>query len=117
MWRSGGGPVGSICRRCQLGRLGYQDLQAVRHMGLLAHLSEWMGRREVVPAELGAESIAEFFLERRRSGHRWLVTPRAARPLLAYLRQAKVVPMGSPVPRSARSMISWIATEGSCWTS
>src|SRR5712692_6490470 len=89
MWRSGGGPVGSICRLCQLGRLGYQDLQAVRHMGLLAHLSEWMGRREVVPTELGAESIAEFFLERRRSGHRWLVTPRAARPLLAYLRQAK----------------------------
>jgi RHS repeat-associated protein len=72
----------------ELAGLGYQRGHAVKQMRLLAHLSEWIGQREVAPAELSAECVAEFFLERKQSGKRQLFTPRAGRALLAYLRQA-----------------------------
>ena len=76
----------------ELAGLGYQRGHAVKQMRLLAHLSEWIGQRKVAPAELSAECVAEFFLERKQSGQRQLFTPRAGRALLAYLRQAGVIP-------------------------
>ena len=33
--------------------------------------------------KLGTEQLAAFFSERKAPGHRWSVTPRSARPLLA----------------------------------
>lgn len=83
----------------QLGRLGYKNYQANRQMGLVAHLSGWMVERGICPGELSTEMVDDFFCERRRLGHAWLITAMAARPLLGFLREANVVPVPSrPAP-------------------
>lgn len=74
-----------------LGRLGYEDDQARKHMLVLDRLSGWMGERGMTPGELSTQVVDEFFGERRRLGHVWLITPRAAEPLLGFLREAGVL--------------------------
>ncbi|MCA1702808.1 MAG: site-specific integrase [Actinobacteria bacterium] len=76
----------------QLGRLGYKEEQANKHVRVLADLSEWMGRRGICPIELSSEIVEDFFCERRQLGHAWLITGMAAKPLLGFLRAANVVP-------------------------
>ena len=83
----------------QLGRLGYQDEQANKHVRVLAELSGWMAQRGVCSSELSSEIVEGFFCERRQLGHAWLMTGMAAKPLLGFLRGANVVPEPSrPVP-------------------
>lgn len=84
--------------REHLRAMGYKERQIGRHIELAADMSEWMMGRRVPLAGLTAEHVAGFFAE-RRAGHRWLTTPRAAGPLLGYLRSGGVV-LSSPPPSS-----------------
>jgi integrase/recombinase XerD len=81
--------------------LGYRQLQTDRHAQLAADISGWMQRRSMAVAELTAESLSEFFAERRRAGHRWLLSTRAAAPLLGYLRASGAVPVVPAFPPSS----------------
>jgi integrase/recombinase XerD len=85
-----GGPLAEYADgyRCELKRLGYKDDQAGKRMIVVAEMSAWMQRGGIGTAELSAVLLEEFFDERRRRGHRWLVTTRSAAGLLAWLRDA-----------------------------
>ena len=77
--------------REELRRLGYKDDQLNKHMLVLGHLSGWMAERGTSPGELSTQVVEDFFAERRRLGHVWLITPLAAKPLLEFLRTAGVL--------------------------
>ena len=82
--------------RERLHDLGYQDLQIGRHLCLAADISAWMHQRGVALTGLTAQCLADFFAERRRAGHRRLLSPRAAEPLLGHLRAAGVAATAPP---------------------
>lgn len=75
---------------------GYTPHGAIKQLHLFAHLSRWLDAEGLGLADLDGEAIARFFAGRREAGHTKLVSPRAAEPLLAYLRAAGVVPPAAP---------------------
>jgi integrase/recombinase XerD len=75
---------------------GYTPHGAIKQLHLFAHLSRWLDGEGLALADLDGEAIGRFFADRREAGHTKLVSPRAAEPLLAYLRDAGVVPPAAP---------------------
>ena len=80
--------------------VGYAPHGAVKQLHLFAHVSRWLDREDLAPADLDAEVIGRFFADRRASGQTRYVSARAAEPVLAYLRGIGVVPPACrPRPR------------------
>jgi hypothetical protein len=60
---------------------------------LSVHASRRLGLDGLTPADLDAEAVERFFVDRRASGQTKYLNAQAAAPLLAYLRGIGVVPM------------------------
>src|ERR1700755_62483 len=69
----------------------YAPLSAVGHLRLMAHVSRWLLSRDLHRGAL-TDDLALEFGAARRAVYCNLRTPRALAPLVAYLRQAGVVP-------------------------
>jgi len=59
---------------------------------LLAHVSRWVLAEGTDGSALNAVTVEAFVLSRRAAGYSSLLTVRALRPLLVYLRGLGVVP-------------------------
>ncbi len=80
----------------ELARAGYTSGSAGHQVGLMAHLSRWLGSRGFGPADLTPERAEEFIRARRAAGYTLLLSQRALAPLLGYLRGLGVVPQPPP---------------------
>jgi integrase/recombinase XerD len=79
---------------------GYAPHGAIKQLHLFAHLSRWLDREGLSPADLDADGIAGFLADRRASGQTKYLSARAAEPILAYLRGIGVVaPADRPRPQ------------------
>ena len=74
---------------------GYRPRPAVRHMRLMAHVSQWLTAESLGAADLAC-ATERFLRARRVAGGTTHVTGRGLQPLLAYLRRVGVVPAASP---------------------
>jgi integrase/recombinase XerD len=74
---------------------GYPPNGGAKQVQLLAHLSRWLEREGLGPADLDGEVIGRFFAARRAAGYRERLTPWSGEVLFAYLRGLGVVPMAS----------------------
>ncbi|WP_158074129.1 tyrosine-type recombinase/integrase [Micromonospora sp. CB01531] len=63
---------------------------------MLAHLSRWLQRESLDPAEFGAEGIAAFAVARRDGGYRRWRTVESLRLMLDYLRGHGALPAEEP---------------------
>ncbi len=73
-------------------RLGYSRWSASAHMYLMAHVSAWLGERDLAPAAFNSALVDEFLADRRASGQVRRLTKRGLIPLLGYLRGLGVLP-------------------------
>lgn len=71
---------------------GYTDLSAAELLRLMAHLSLWLERNGLEPAELTPMRVEEY-LEDRRSEHTKRLKVSSLRPMLEVLRSMGVVPL------------------------
>jgi integrase/recombinase XerD len=79
----------------ELDRLGSTTLSSRGQLRLAAHLSRWLADAGLGVGEL-TQPVAEAFLSgRRAAGYRAYLTPKALRPLLAYLRGLGMAPQES----------------------
>ena len=65
-------------------------------MRLLAHLSRWLVREGLGADELRTAEVERFLDARRAAGHTFLLSTKAMRPILGYLRGLEVVPPPPP---------------------
>lgn len=93
----GGGPLALLADgyREEVRRIGHRRRSESRHLGLMAHLSEWMVRHGVPSDGLTSALITAFLAERRRRGWR-LITMTGARPLMDYLRRQGMIAEATP---------------------
>ena len=77
--------------RAELVASGYAWRSVEAQLGLMKHLSRWLGTQGLSAEDLGVEVTSRFVDARRRS-HTHLRSPRALVPLLGYLRGLGVVP-------------------------
>lgn len=74
-------------------RLGHTPLTAATHLRLMAGLSRWLTDHELSVAALGDTAVvAEFFAQRRAAGYTGLISPKALRPMIAFLRETRALP-------------------------
>ena len=78
--------------RAELVRQGYRSGSAADQLRLMAHASRWLAERGLQVGDLTEVRVAQLMSERRASGRSRLLSPRAIRPLLLYLRGLGVVP-------------------------
>jgi len=78
--------------RAELVRRGYRSGSAADQLRLMAHASRWLAERGLQVGDLTEVRVAQLMSERRASGRSRLLSPRAIRPLLLYLRGLGVVP-------------------------
>jgi integrase/recombinase XerD len=71
---------------------GYAPHGAIKQLHLFAHVSRWLDREDLTPADLDAEAVGRFLEDRRASGQTKYLSARAGEPILAYLRVVGVVP-------------------------
>jgi integrase/recombinase XerD len=71
---------------------GYRPGPAGDQLRLMANVSRWMAEWDLGAGDLTASAAERFAAERRAAGRRRLVSPRALRPLLGYLRELEVAP-------------------------
>jgi integrase/recombinase XerD len=90
----GRGPLAAHARGFseELALLGYRKPRAAAHLELLADLSSWLEDEGRAPAELGTDEVTRFLATRPGRGHRDLVTPVGAAPLIEYLTRLGVIP-------------------------
>jgi integrase len=84
--------------RDELIRRGFTAKTAQDHAYVLAHLSRWLQRQGLGPAELGAQQIAAFAVTRRDGGYRRRRTVKSLRSMLDYLRGQGVLPAEQSCP-------------------
>lgn len=77
--------------RVELVASGYAWRSVEAQLGLMKHLSAWLGTRNLTVEDLGAE-VTSWFVDARRQSHSHLRSPRALVPLLGYLRRLGVAP-------------------------
>jgi site-specific recombinase XerD len=80
-----------------LAEAGYTPSSAAKQVQVLAHLSRWLGERDLGPEGLADGVAAEFAAERHAAGYRQWISLQGLGPLLGCLRGAGVVP-GPDVP-------------------
>ena len=71
---------------------GYASQPAAAQLRLLAHVSRWLLAEGEDGSALNAGVVEAFVLSRRAAGYSSLLTAKALRPLLVYLRGLAVVP-------------------------
>jgi len=71
---------------------GYASQPAAAQLRLLAHVSRWLLAEGKDGSALNAGVVEAFVLSRRAAGYSSLLTAKALRPLLVYLRGLAVVP-------------------------
>jgi integrase/recombinase XerD len=84
--------------REELVRQGFTARTAQDNAYVLAHLSRWLQRERLDPAELGVAEIAAFAAARRDGGYRRWRTVQSLRLMLGYLRGHGVLPAERPRP-------------------
>jgi integrase/recombinase XerD len=77
----------------ELARQGYRLGSAAEQLRLMAHASGWLAVRGLQAGDLTAIRVEQLMAERRAAGRSRLLSPRAMRPLLLYLRGLGVVPV------------------------
>lgn len=80
----------------ELARQGYRPRASDNLMGLLAQLSRWLADEGLQADGLQTTEVERFLLARRAAGYTRLLSPKAVRPILAYLRDRGVVPTPPP---------------------
>lgn len=88
---------------------GYEPHGAIKQLHLFAHVSRWLDREDLAPADLDAEAVDRFLADRRASGQTKYLSARAGEPILAYLRGIGVVPPASR-PRSQGPVAELLAS-------
>jgi site-specific recombinase XerD len=83
---------------------GYAACSVRHHLGLMAHLSTWLGGQGLGPAGI-SPPVADRFAAWAGSHRTYLATARSLDPLLGYLRAAGVLPEPSPEPDDARVLL------------
>lgn len=78
---------------------GFTAKSRVNQVRLLAHLSRWLDTQAVTPAELTAEQVEEFLVERRRT-RTGLFSRKALGPVLAWLAGQGAIPVAAARPLS-----------------
>jgi site-specific recombinase XerD len=76
---------------------GYRPWPTVKQLQLLAHVSRWLEARDLQAGELTVDRVEQFVRVRRASRRSGLVSTRAMRPLLGYLRGLGVIPEAAMV--------------------
>jgi integrase/recombinase XerD len=91
----------------ELSRCGYGSVRLGAHLALFADLCRWMERECVGLPELESDQVAAFLDDRRRRGHKDLVTSTGAGPLVGYLIRVGAIPgQGFIVPEGpARAVL------------
>lgn len=77
--------------RAELVASGYAWRSVEAQLGLVKHLSAWLGTQDLTAADLRAE-VTSRFVDARRQSHTHLRSTRALVPLLGYLRGLGVAP-------------------------
>ncbi len=90
----------------ELAATGYTPGSAEHQVGLMAHLSRWLESRGLGPADLTPGRAEEFLQARRAEGYTLLLSQRALRPLLGYLRGLGVLPARPPVACTAAETLA-----------
>ena len=80
----------------ELERRGYRPGPAADQLRLMADASGWLAVHGLQPGDLTEVRVAQVMSERRAAGRWRLLSPRAMRPLLEYLRGLGVVPAAVP---------------------
>ena len=73
----------------------YQRKPALKLVGLMRHLGEWMAANGLPVESLTEARAAEFSASRKESGYTYLLSPRALVPVFGYLRAVGAV--GDPI--------------------
>ena len=96
--RFGVGPLGGVVEgfAAELEGQGYSWRSSEAQLGLMRHLSVWLGARGLTAADVDGDVIGVFVVD-RRAGYVGLRSERALWPLLAYLRGLGVVPAAARV--------------------
>lgn len=79
---------------------GYRPGPAADQLRLMADVSRWLAKRGLGGGDLTVVAAERFAAERRAAGCRRLVSPRALRPLLDYLRGLGVAPAAMAIAPS-----------------
>lgn len=92
------GPLAGLVHpfRMEMIRLGYTVGTARDNAYVLACLSRWLDRTGLVPQWLGTAELEEFVRHRQAVGYRRWLSVRSMREMLAFLRQAGVIPPEQP---------------------
>jgi integrase/recombinase XerD len=90
----------------ELAATGYTPGSAEHQVGLMAHLSRWLESRGLGPADLTPGRAGEFLQARRAEGYTLLLSQRALRPLLGYLRGLGVLPARPPAACTAAEALA-----------
>lgn len=84
--------------RLHLRGLGYSPGSAAQQLQLVAHLSGWMGERDLEVSDLSPETIEKFF-DVRRLHHTNLRTPRALARFVEFLDDSGLKPVPSTITK------------------
>jgi integrase/recombinase XerD len=78
---------------------GYTPLSIANVARLMAHLSRWLARERLTPADLTSHQIGRFLRHRKHARYTCWLSTRGVEPILAYLR---TVGIGPPAEHPAR---------------
>ena len=82
----------------ELARQGYTPRSLLTQLNLLAHVSRWLHARDLDVGDL-RERTQQFLEARQAAGYKGLLTGKALRPLLTYLRtRGAIPPAPTPIP-------------------
>lgn len=97
-WARGGGPLAPFAEGFwrELLRLGHPPGGAKHHLALMGRLNRWMLSEGLVAGELTPAAAGQFLEFLRAGGQRRVPTLVALAPLLAYLRDQRVLPPEQP---------------------
>lgn len=82
--------------RAELELQGYRRNAVGDQLHVLAHVSRWLGEKNLGAEDLTRERSLEFLAARRRAGYVLWISEKGVAPLLTYLRRVGAAPV--PVP-------------------
>src|SRR5664280_2692471 len=102
-----GGPLGPFVGgfAVHLAEQGYSPWTVENYLQRIRHMSCWMTAEGLEVAHLTPRTVERFLAERRRQGHRTMVSPRGIRPLVSYLEGLGVLPGDDSVRTPAELLL------------
>lgn len=91
-------------------RWGYRPGSAADQLRLMADVSRWLAERGLDGGDLTDSAVAQFSAQRRAAGCVRLMSARALRPLLAYLREQGVEPVATPPLTASEALLGRYAS-------